>query len=311
MEMKLTNLFRSTVNSCIECKVYLVPEQSRGVSSAIRVPEHGGGVSRMAQQLPIPQKLQMKYLLIIAYSLLCFSESHAQLKCKTLKGKFGDSTTCFHSNGKVSTIDFAGAEADRYRHFIAFDYKGNEMYKNEHGCRHGCGSLDIKYFPNGSIQSARKTFQPDGGIQHYDNTTFFKEDGTFSHEEDNSWDTLHERIQVVPIENPNPPRKELKSETKLMDSLICIVKNTNSYKVELLVANPGNSKKKVIKIKKHQEIILGKYLPANGKEDPLLYFDVDIIPSKKLKRTYFILQIDVKSGTNRYLYIVPAPIPNF
>lgn len=254
----------------------------------------------------------MKFLFFISFSLLCFSESLAQLKCKTLKGKFGDSTTCFHLNGKVSTIDFTGSESDRYRHFIAYDSKGNEMYKAEHGCWHGCGSLDVKYYPNGSIQSARKTFQPDGGIQHYDNTSFFNEDGTFNHEEDNSWDTMHERIEVVPVENTKQSRKQVKSEVKAVDSLICIVKNTNPYKVELLVANPGDfSKKRIVKIKKHQEINLGSYLPTSGKEDPLLYFDIDIIPSKRSKRTHFIFQTDFKSENNRYLYIVPAPMPNF
>lgn len=181
------------------------------------------------------------------------------------------------------------------------------MYKTDHGCLHGCGSLTVRYYSNGSVESARKTFQPDGGIQYYDITIFFNEDGTFNREEDNSWDPFQDP-KIIPIENPNPPRKDIKSEPKVVDSLVLICMNTNPFKVELLVGQKG-SVKKVIKIKKHQDFILGKYLPINGKEDALLIFEIDIIPSKKSKRIILLSETLFKSGPNRYLNTVLAPNP--
>jgi hypothetical protein len=50
---------------------------------------------------------------------------------------------------------------------------GNKVLETGHGLLHGSASLDVKYHSNGAIKSARRTFQPDGGIQHYDATTFY------------------------------------------------------------------------------------------------------------------------------------------
>ena len=170
--------------------------------------------------------------LFLLLAILFSSQSFAQLACKKLKGRGGDSTVCYHKNGKVSTIDFETVEHERYFEFRAYDSNGNESLKANHGYLHGGASLDVTYYDNGAIRTARKTFQPDGGIQHYDATSFFNEDGTFHHEEDNSWDK--ELILHHPPIYDFPEPKKAVVEPK-SDTVFVYLKNASSRKIEVLV----------------------------------------------------------------------------
>lgn len=241
-------------------------------------------------------------LLLILLQIISF-ESYSQLKCKTLKGSKGDSVLCYHLNGKISTIEYYDMQRERYQHFIAFDNKGKEIYKKEHGCWHGCGSLYVKYHENGSLKSARSTFQPDGGIQYYDVTSYFNEDGSFSHEVDMSRN-VHEHILVTPKPLEKPKETKTVVETKKVDSLTLILKNASSRKVRILIGRTGSyDSKKVYVLKKNTELEIGKYLPLKDVDDPLKYFEIDIIPAK-LKSDQFRLESSTyTTGLKRYVYV--------
>jgi hypothetical protein len=125
----------------------------------------------------------------------------SQLNCKTLNGQFGDSVICYHAGGQISTVEFKDSDQFNYRTFYAFDTKGNKIFEGGHGYKHGGGSLDLNYHSNGCLYTARATFQPDGGIQYYDVTTYFNEDGSFNRREDNSLDSpLTTTFQISPEE---------------------------------------------------------------------------------------------------------------
>ena len=64
---------------------------------------------------------------------------------------------------------------------------GNKILETGHGLLHGSASWDVKYHLNGAIESAKRTFQSDGGFQHNDATSYFHQDDIFSHEGANSW----------------------------------------------------------------------------------------------------------------------------
>jgi hypothetical protein len=224
----------------------------------------------------------------------------AQLNCQTIDIFSGDSTICFHQIGTVSTLTFPSKQHERYYHFQAFDVNGNKVVETGHGLLHGAGSLDVIYHSNGAIKSARSTFQPDGGIQHYDVTTFYKEDGTFSHEEDHSWDrqitqTIFEPSEPVSVVQPKPYQE---------DSLSFHIKNTTNRKVKVLVGHTGKSvSKEIIIVKKNTSVEIGKYLPVGNDNDPNLYFDLDILPNNRFVQPKLIWSNEFLIERNSYLII--------
>lgn len=151
--------------------------------------------------------MKMFFHLLFFFSSLLFSQNiEAQLKCKTTKDAAGETTTCYHANSKKSTVIFNDAKEYRWHKLKIYDNAGNEIYSKEYGVKWGSSGVDLNYYANGQVQSARYTMQPDGGIQHYDVKTVFKDDGKFDHEEDNSLGDDGRR-HLTPQYTPIPPVK--------------------------------------------------------------------------------------------------------
>lgn len=217
--------------------------------------------------------------LLLTLILLVSCGLNAQLSCKKLKGKGGDSTVCFHKNGKVSSIDFQTVEHDRYFEFRAYDVNGNEVLKANHGYLHGGASLEVAYYENGAIRTARKTFQPDGGIQHYDATSFFNEDGTFNHEEDNSWDKQLIIYNPPIYDFPEPKKAVVEPKS---DTVYVFVKNASSRKLEVLVIKQkGSEVSEKVVVKPRTEQAIGYFISQGKNEKVEDLWDVFLIPSKK------------------------------
>jgi hypothetical protein len=234
-------------------------------------------------------------------SFLLFSLSFAlfsQLDCRTNKIFSGDSSICFHQNGTVSTINFPSSQHERYYIFFAFDVNGNKVLETGYGILHGAGSLDVNYHSNGAIKSARRTFQPDGGIQHYDATTFYHEDGTFSHEEDHSWDRQH----TVPVYDPSPIVHSQEEEKK--DKIEIQLLNLTASKQRVLVVNVKNPLlNKIVRIKKNQRLVVdtveGKAL--NFKLEDYCRFEV--LP-KKRNRIFRIQSLGILTNQFEVVYVI-------
>jgi hypothetical protein len=238
---------------------------------------------------------------IFAYFLLAANCGFTQLKCKTLKGRFGDSTVCFHENKSVSTIDYPDREADSYKHFLAYDNKGNKIFEGGHGYRHGGGSLDVKYYDNGCISSVRSTFQPDGGIQHYDVTAYFNEDGSFNRREDNSWDkqvtyfTYTTPTTETPVNNP----------IQKVDSVNYILKNSSGKKLKILVSSLKDpALKEVIVLRNNKERTLGVFERLQKKNGVYEHLRIDVLPEKNKFRTIIVSDDQLTSNEKEYLVIV-------
>jgi hypothetical protein len=243
----------------------------------------------------------MKTLFLLLVSVFS-SQSFAQIGCKKLKGRGGDSTVCYHKNGKVSTIDFEIVEHDRYFEFRAYDTKGNESLKAHHGYLHGGASLDVTYYENGAIRTARKTFQPDGGIQHFDATSFFNEDGTFNHEEDNSWDKQL-IIYNPPIYDFPEPKKAVVEPKK--DSVFVYLKNASSRKIEVLInKKTGSDQSEKVVLKKQSEQQIGYFIYQGKNEKVEELWDVFLIPSRKTSKIKRISAPELSSKNKQVIVFV-------
>lgn len=238
---------------------------------------------------------------IFAYFLLTANLGFTQLKCKTLKGRFGDSTICFHENKRVSTIDYPDSEADQYKHFLAFDANGNKLFEGGHGYRHGGGSLDVKYFGNGSVSSVRSTFQPDGGIQHYDVTTYFNEDGSFNRREDNSWDKQLTFFTYTTPTEETPVNKTVQK----VDSVNYILKNSSGKKLKILVSSLKDPiLKEVIVLRNNKERSLGVFERVQKKNGVYVHLRLDVLPEKEKFRTVIVSDDQLTSAEKEYLVII-------
>ncbi len=239
------------------------------------------------------------YLLFV---ILFSNQTFAQLACKKLKGRGGDSTVCYHKNGKVSSIDFETVEHERYFEFRAYDSNGNESLKANHGYLHGGASLDVTYYDNGAIRTARKTFQPDGGIQHYDATSFFNEDGTFHHEEDNSWDK--ELILHHPPIYDFPEPKKAVVEPKI-DTVYVYIKNASSRKIEILVnKKAGVNQSEKFVLKKQSEQAIGYFISQGKNEKVEELWDIYVIPSRKTVSIKRIVAPELSSKNKQVLLFI-------
>lgn len=247
------------------------------------------------------KKIEMKTLFLLLLSILS-SQLYAQIGCKKLKGIGGDSTVCFHKNGKVSTIDFEIVEHDRYFEFRAYDTKGNESLKTHHGYLHGGASLDVTYYENGAIRTARKTFQPDGGIQHYDATSFFNEDGTFHHEEENSWDK-ELTLRTPPIYDFPEPKKAVVEPKN--DTVFVFLKNASSRKIEILInKKTGSDQSEKFVLKKQSEQAIGYFISQGKSVQVEDLWDIYVIPNRKTTKIKRIAAPELSSKNKQVLLFV-------
>jgi hypothetical protein len=246
----------------------------------------------------------MKVTILLCFTIGFFSSLQGQLNCKNLKGRFGDSTVCYHQNGTKSTVDFNDRENDRYKLFIAYDKNGNKIFEGGHGYRHGGGSLYVKYYPNGCISSVRSTFQPDGGIQHFDVTSFFSEDGTFLYKEDNSWDrqvTVPTFIQYEKVEE----KIVEKPKDKPKDSVHFYIRNNSGKKMTLYLTKPKDPEfKELVVLKRNKTFDAGKFEKTSPNMKIFDIYRIDVLPTKKAYRTVLINSPELNSNGKEYLLIV-------
>jgi hypothetical protein len=216
----------------------------------------------------------------------------------------GDSVLCYHQNGRISTVTYPDADAYsmNYRYTIVYDQKGNEVYRGGQGYKHGGGSLYLKYYANGAVSSARSTFQPDGGIQYHDETTYFNEDGTYLRKEDNSRNTHNPTVfSPVTVFTTQPPQTP--PPAPKVDSVEVFIKNTTGKRISILIQAKSAKEKTLIHVKK-KEVSIGKYLPIKGNHDPASYFDLIVIPDKKKKSAQVIWKPEFLEGTKNRLVLI-------
>lgn len=121
----------------------------------------------------LPFMKTVSTLLLILYGSLAL----AQLNCKTTNQPDGSVVKqCFHRNGKVSTVE-TWDKNKRLGSIKAYNSKGTELFS--HGLRSvgGHASVSMTYFGNGQVEKVDFSDAPDGGIQFYNSSTRFDEQG--------------------------------------------------------------------------------------------------------------------------------------
>jgi len=250
----------------------------------------------------------MRYINLIVFILLQLGVS-AQLNCVTKHLTNGDSTRCYFADGKISSVRYPDAKHERYSHFIAYNTSGTVVFEGEQGYLHGSSGLDVTYHSTGAVNTIRRTFQPDGGIQHYDETFYFHEDGSFSHSIDNSWDrelTIHYELETEPVQ----PAVNQCMPVPQKDSIALYIQNSSTHTVRILIGKIGSpAEKKLIKIRNDKKVLVGYYLPMNNEQAPTRYFDIDVLPDRRSFQGKLFWWNDSFDGKTNTLFVL-KPIPH-
>ena len=129
---------------------------------------------------------------------------------------------------------------------VALNRAQKQLFRAETGIIHGVQHVDFRYYANGAVERIHHTAQPDGGIQRYDVTLFYSEQGDFIRQEDNSTDNMgHPRLMAIPeierpddyvISAPKDPLQELEVPTN-----DAVFTNTTARNVKVFVTDKQNN----------------------------------------------------------------------
>jgi len=127
----------------------------------------------------------------------------SQLNCRTSTNREGKTTTCHHTNGQPSTIEFWDNDT-RWGSIKGYDNKGIELFS--YGLRRigGHASANISYHSNGQVRKVNFTSQPDGGIQYWNIVHEFNEKGEQTYFADLSMPDGRP-VLYIHREQPDPP----------------------------------------------------------------------------------------------------------
>lgn len=206
----------------------------------------------------------MKSIILFIFTLSTINVS-AQ-KTVTLNSDSGTTEKVFFKNGKVSTVIFKPKIYGKRGYAKAFKTDGAEIFSGMYGYLGGSHGVDFTYYESGAAKSIRETFQPDGGIQHYDVIKFYDEHRNLTGSEDRS---LHMRdnpltspqYQAIKTQPVKSPTEKIYAEEQAVPAWDCYFTNKsrsvvtltvfrkNSDHCELLLEfKPGEKKKGLLAI---------------------------------------------------------------
>ena len=215
----------------------------------------------------------MKNFLFLFVCSLLFQSGLAQLNCKTtIDAANGSVKTCLHTNKKVSTEEIWD-EAKRFGTLKLFNNQGVELavyHLREVG---GHASAHLTYHSNGQVAKVEFSDAPDGGIQFFESTRKFDENGKqldyneikYPYELETTF------IQIEPQEQPQqqvvPPKKEAFIPCATIYQTFYQLQNTTKSKVVLTIQpiknNSVNVTEKEITLKPNESIVFDTILMAD------------------------------------------------
>jgi len=205
----------------------------------------------------------------------------------------------YFKNGKISTKRLILNESIRFGYLKAYKLDGIEIYSMSTRNVGGHASVGIDFYPNGAIQKAHATSQPDGGIQRGDITHYFDELGNITSIIDMS-DDGHGRTvtaptlrQIDPIVQPKKVEKEVIVKCAVIYSTdIYVVNLTRKPQTVLSQKTPSNGLNFITKqtINPGDTVKFGSYIEAQLFTPASTLFSVSI-ESKKKKHVNSILLV--------------------
>ncbi len=254
----------------------------------------------------IVKRTFMKQFLLFLILSLCTYTVQAQLSCKTKPAPDGGTKKiCLHKNGIISTSE----TWDKDRHsgsIVAYNNKSEELFNHSLRNFGGHASVSIDYYPNGQVSKIYFSDAPDGGIQFYNSTTKFDENGNQTEFYETRYPYELQTILMEPEPKENPV-KEVVTETPKQEVVECAVLFKNFFEIQ-----NATSSKVIIKVNALQNnSVIGKSKTIVLEPSQKLVFDTVFTAQIGLRDKIYALEI--VSYTNKrknksMKLIEPGPI---
>jgi hypothetical protein len=178
----------------------------------------------------MPRPLSARISLLILISLLAAIDLHAQSREKVLNIDTGRVVLHYFTSGEVSTKEWVDKD-ERWGRSWAFAKDGRVLIDQQTRRVGGHASVHFSYHPNGAVSKAEFSDAPDGGIQWYQSTTTFDENGnkTGFTEQGHDDDGLILRPDTRVIEKPQvvePPKPTIAECQKLYVNEVVVMNST-------------------------------------------------------------------------------------
>lgn len=256
----------------------------------------------------------MKFL--VAFTIYLFAGSHlfAQIGCTSkLDSEKRSVKTCLHANKKVSIVETWDSDG-RFGSLVVFNNRGEEIANYVLRSIGGHASAHLEYYANGQVSRIEFSDAPDGGIQFYESTRKFDEEGkqidffetNYPHQLETTF------IQYVPQEEVTPaetPKKEEVIACAVIHQTFYQIENTTDRKLILTIQPVINNLvqvgEKEITLKPNQSIIFDTILMADHFISAKIYqLSIKQVVTKRRKKSpiNIIEPGPIDAGTNRTYY---------
>ena len=197
----------------------------------------------------------------------------------------------------------------RFGKATAYNKTGSIIYEKELRTIGGHASVEFTFYPNGALNKASWSSAPDAGIQWYNSTDIFSEDGKLvSHTENNYDDYLH---LTAPY---NPKQKDtiqIKPDSVLSDKkkVITYFINHTYYSITVMTFDKSNGKllnERNIKPGYSINVVMHGYTKKNFEPSRKYHFKIVPTSNQKEQRP-FIKKVSQTTLTNKnkaFYYII-------
>lgn len=240
------------------------------------------------------------------FSQLCL---HAQVGCKTYTADSTEKQVCYFTTGQKSTEISYPRSNPNWKNLKAYDLKGNVIYSREYGRRWGSSGVDIKYYPNGGLSSARYTMQPDGGIQHTDITTYFTPEGKVDHEDDRSIGN-NGSMRVSPVKGPAhvAPKPNECAPVPASTQIYLINYTSERLHIRYQFKDITSSGPGYMDIEPSDTTKLGIYYPKGRESNPLGHYTIEVETKPKYDYEYRLANAGGNSTGKQYVMVTCSKI---
>lgn len=230
---------------------------------------------------------------------------HAQDLVSTVKNDSGTFVLHRFSTGQLSAKEWTDAQG-RWGRSWAFDPQGRVIFEKQTRRFAGHATVNFRYYPNGAVSRADYSEMPDGGIQWYESTTTFDENGVQTGFREDGYGNdgpLHPSVvrPAKPVLTPG-----VVYEQRLFKSEYYVVATRRCH-VVLQPKEPSPAATKVEGNMAKGDTLRGGYYSVGEQwDDPLKHVAL-AVASRNGKRNYNVLRTDmiqVGPEHRRYYFIV-------
>lgn len=219
---------------------------------------------------------------ILTLGLILFAFKYslkAQSNCLTEITNNKELKKCFHLNEQISSIEEWNKDKT-WGKLTIYKSDGTPIQDWELRRIHGIAKAEIEFHSNGQVSKVKYSSAPDAGIQRFERTFHFNNEGLLTLTEKNDYPPkLSDFVQIeeeIPQENTVQCAEIWVSKLELVNNS----KRTQKLRIKPILPN-SQIKEKTISLKPKQRITIDSTIQAQFFQDPINQLNINYIKSNK------------------------------